>query len=220
MAQIRHYPARTHVEFKVKANQIRMFKDRGIPVPESEQIFLDQWEADEEIITNQTVGINLDYIYFKPDTNERFFVIYISETVGKGKAITEEEMFQYVPMGSIIQSDHLLIVSPPLSAKKRKIASQITPDLNLELWLWDDLLINVPKHHLNPVVKIIDDPTEIDLIIRTATKQECLPAMYDSDPIARWYKLPVGTIVLWLRPYENFKHELPYYRIVKHRPLV
>ena len=97
--------------------------------------------------------------------------------------------------------EHLVLSPTKLSPQAKK------ERLDAELFLFDELLIDIPRHELVVPHKVVSE-ADVKSVLGTALKTSDLPVMLRSDAMARWYNWPIGTLVFIDNP------EVPSYRIV------
>lgn len=89
-----------------------------------------------------------------------------------------------------------------------KLSPQAKKDpLNAELFLFDDLLIDLPRHELVVPHRVVSE-AHVRAALGLAVNVKDLPVLLKTDAVARWYGWPVGTLVYVENP------EVPTYRIV------
>jgi DNA-directed RNA polymerase subunit H (RpoH/RPB5) len=76
-----------------------------------------------------------------------------------------------------------------------------------ELFLFDDLLIDLPRHELVPRHVVVSEDY-VKKVLGSALRLQDLPVLPRTDPIARWYAFPEGAIVFVNNPM------MPTFRIV------
>ena len=76
----------------------------------------------------------------------------------------------------------------------------------MEFFCARELVYNVTKHHLVPPHEVVPEPPE-------GTTRDTLPKMLETDPVARYYAWPVGTVVRVVRRFGGCE-PIPYFRVV------
>jgi DNA-directed RNA polymerase subunit H (RpoH/RPB5) len=100
---------------------------------------------------------------------------------------------------------HMVLCPAKLSFQARKEAGALRAH---EFWLFDDLLIDLPRHELVLPHKVISEEA-LKAYLGPTIRAEDLPVLPKDDPMARWLGLAVGTIVFLDRP------DMPSFRVVK-----
>jgi len=101
-----------------------------------------------------------------------------------------------------LQNDHIVLSPNKLSPQAKKETIQA------EVFLFDDLLIDLPRHNLVLPHRVIDRKTAKEILGPTI-RLEDLPILELADPIARWYKFAPGSVIFIDNPV------MPCWRIVK-----
>jgi len=70
---------------------------------------------------------------------------------------------------------------------------------NIDLFLFDELLIDLPRHEL-VVPHTIVTPDHVKDCLGTRMNPSDLPVLSQSDPVAKWFRFPKGTIVKVCNP--------------------
>lgn len=96
---------------------------------------------------------------------------------------------------------HIVLAPNKLSPQAKK------ESLTAEIFLFDDLMIDLPRHEL-VLPHVVVSESEVKAHLGAAIRVADLPQLPTSDPIARWFGFPVGTLVRVDNP------TMPAYRIV------
>jgi len=94
--------------------------------------------------------------------------------------------------------DHNIVISPnKLSPQARKEMPKWA-----ELFLFDDLLIDLPRHILSVKHSVVTLQQARAVLGQTLSASD-LPLLLQSDPMVRWHNWPVGSIVFLKNPVMN-----------------
>jgi len=105
-------------------------------------------------------------------------------------------------IGASTCKNHIVLSPNKLSPQAKK------EPLDAELFLFDDLLIDLPRHNLVLHHKVVDAKTAKELLGPTIRLDD-LPILELTDPVTRWYKFQKDSVVFIDNPV------MPCWRIVK-----
>lgn len=157
---------------------------------------------------------------FKPDYEKYHPII---EFVGSNSIEDIYIFFSENKLNKVIIKDYISLICSTnikhviilyhsnITSSAKGIINQIT-DINIELFLFKELRINITKHRLVPLHEKVTDPQ----ILATFNKKykTKLPILLKSDPIARFYNFTRGDVIKITR-YINTPNKYILYRIVR-----
>lgn len=173
-------PEHINVLARIKKNQVLMFQDRGYTLPPSEQTWLamDHAQATARLSSAEDPKSILDVVYEVPKLS-----VYYATFLGRfGKKEVE----------SIIVSRHRLFLvthTRPTTDVWEALGS------NLEAWTYAQLAVNPTKHFLAQRHTALTPEEKRTFLATSKIDPQCLPMIYVSDPVARWYGFRVGQIL-------------------------
>ncbi|KAJ2905433.1 DNA-directed RNA polymerasesI/II/III subunit RPABC1 [Zalerion maritima] len=97
----------------------------------------------------------------------------------------------------------ILVSHLPISAAARKMISATQSFTNVEVFLEDDLLINITHHTLVPKHILLSRDEKIALLKRYRLKETQLPRILVKDPVAAYLGLKKGNVVKIIRKSET-----------------
>jgi DNA-directed RNA polymerase I, II, and III subunit RPABC1 len=86
---------------------------------------------------------------------------------------------------------------------RRGVIAEISGRLIVECFTESELLVNITKHVLVPEHRILSAEEKDTLLKRYKVKENQLPRIQHSDPVARYYGLQRGQVVRIVRPSET-----------------
>lgn len=86
---------------------------------------------------------------------------------------------------------------------RRGVIAEISGKLIVECFTESELLVNITKHQLVPEHRILSPEEKATLLQRYKVKENQLPRIQHSDPVARYYGLQRGEVVRIVRPSET-----------------
>lgn len=96
-----------------------------------------------------------------------------------------------------------------------KVGQQIAKNYpNTEIFLEEDLMINIIDHEIIPTHEVLSPEETETFFQKFNVTKKGMPKMFTTDPIAKYYNMPVGAICRIIRPSER-SGEYVTYRIVK-----
>jgi DNA-directed RNA polymerase I, II, and III subunit RPABC1 len=107
----------------------------------------------------------------------------------------------------------ILIMQVKLTSMAKKFLNEMASTSILEEFLENELLVNITEHVLVPKHVVLSDEEKKQLLARYKLKDNQLPRILITDPIARFYGLGRGQVVKITRPSETAGRYVTY-RIV------
>jgi DNA-directed RNA polymerase I, II, and III subunit RPABC1 len=112
---------------------------------------------------------------------------------------------------------HLLLGSleglTPFAAKELKDIEAQSGELSVEIFRKAELSFGVPHHILVPPHQLLTSVERKALLERLGCRSNALPKLKDSDPVARYYRYPLGSVIRIDRKIGTLECE-PYFRVV------
>jgi DNA-directed RNA polymerase I, II, and III subunit RPABC1 len=108
---------------------------------------------------------------------------------------------------------HNIVIVKELSKKADQVIKSNYP--NTEIFLEEDMLINIVDHDLVPKHEILTKE-EIDTFYEKYNcKKRNMPKILTSDPVARYYNMKIGDICRIIRPSETSGYTVTYRLVIK-----
>lgn len=189
--------------WRVRKTVFQMLNDRGFQVAdryleESKEQFEQYWK---EILAR---GGNRNELVIlvgrKSDPNDQVIVFFPDENkpVGvKPIRVLAEKMEEKK------LSHAILVVQQKLTAFARTAVQEMSPKFEIEVFHQSELIVNVTKHVLVPEHVPLSAADKMSLLDRYKVKENQLPRIQQTDPVARYFGLKKGQVVKITRPSET-----------------
>ena len=80
----------------------------------------------------------------------------------------------------------------------------------IEAFKEDDFLVNITKHELAPMYKVLSYQEKKQLVVDLHTSETLFPRIQFSDPVARWYGMKRGDVLQVVRKSETTGEAVSY----------
>lgn len=107
----------------------------------------------------------------------------------------------------------IIILSGKFSAFARDLLKDLGPDIIVETFRQEELLVDITEHELVPEHQLLDEGQKAALLGRYSLRENQLPRIQQNDPVARYYGLRPGDVVKIVRKSETAGRYVTY-RIV------
>ncbi|EER18414.1 DNA-directed RNA polymerases II 24 kDa polypeptide, putative [Perkinsus marinus ATCC 50983] len=189
--------------WRVRKTIFELLQDRGYVVAqkylnETKESFAQQWNEIQErkggrhdliILVSKQDDPSDQLIVFFPDENKRVGVKPIRTLALK----MEEQRL----------SRAILVVQQPLTAFAKTAIQEASPQMEIEVFNESELVVNITHHELVPEHKPLTPEEKRLLLERYKVKENQLPRIQSSDPVARYYGLKKGQVMKIIRPSET-----------------
>ncbi|CAJ2636781.1 DNA-directed RNA polymerases II and IV subunit 5A-like [Trifolium pratense] len=196
--------------YKIRRTILQMLADRNYSVSDTELSMSRKDFKSEfgEHFRREQLEIQKTH---KDDPSERVCVFFFDEAklgVGVVKSITNR-------MGTENFTRGILVCQKPFSPQAKTAVATFNnfSASRLEVFLEADLIVNITKHEKVPEHQVLTNAEKKALLKRYTVKEEQLPKILITDPIARYYGLSRGQVVRIIRPSETAGRYITY-RIV------
>lgn len=116
--------------------------------------------------------------------------------------IKQAKAFVFRVKEANMASGLLVCLNPPSSACMKAFAG-VERELNIEIFLEEQLLVNITKHELVPKHILLSKEEKKRLLQRYRLKESQLPRIQKDDPVARYLGLKKGNVVKIVRKSET-----------------
>ncbi|KAJ1922721.1 DNA-directed RNA polymerases II 24 kDa polypeptide (RNA polymerase II subunit 5) [Tieghemiomyces parasiticus] len=193
--------------WKVSRTVYQMLNDRGFLVGQSEltmdlDTFRERYARGGKVDRNSLVFL----VKRRDDPTDQILAFFPEETslgVGPIRKYCERMVSQLV-------SRCLIIYPKNLTPAAVKAIDQVREKYHIEFFHESELLVNITHHRLVPQHKILTAEEKRTLLQRYRLKETQLPRIQHSDPVARYYGLKRGQVVMISRASETAGRYITY----------
>lgn len=192
--------------FRVRRTVLELLSDRGYAVLNSEEDLLqprDVFEA--EFSTHNYNRESLTLLRQKrDDATDQIYVFFPDEQRNKLLGVKPiSERAERMERDSVRSA--IIILQTGLTPYAKSAVEKLSAGARyrMEVFLENELIVNITKHVLVPKHVVLSDEEKRKLLQRYKLKESQLPRIQKSDPIARYYGLSHGTVVKITRPSET-----------------
>jgi len=189
--------------FRVRRTTCQMLKARGYLVDDSDagltfEEFCERFkDPEKEVVLRDERMILRTCLISDPD-NEIFAFFPDDEKVGR------ETVEKYkVQMEKEGVKRAILVLKKDCSSMARTHIAKQLPAYDIEVFLDNELFVNITEHELVPKHEPLDDAQKKQLLDGYRLKPEQLPRILRHDAVARFYGLRKGHVVKITRPSET-----------------
>ena len=189
--------------WRVRKTVFQMLADRGYHVAEkyleeSKEQFEQYWR---EILSRGGNRNELVILVTKrSDPNDQVIVFFPDENKPVGvkpiRVLTEK-------MEERKLSHAILVVQQKLTAFARTAIQEMSPKFEIEVFHESELIVNVTKHVPVPEHVPLTNEEKKSLLERYKVKENQLPRIQQTDPVARYFGMKKGQVVKITRPSET-----------------
>jgi DNA-directed RNA polymerase subunit H (RpoH/RPB5) len=192
--------------FKVRKTILEMINDRGIHVPDIENITFEEF-------TIKYNNKNLDIYIENEIDNKKIYVHFHNEIKNFSKNDLKSLMQKLINEYEDEEINLILLL-------KEKENSAVTKELekdvykNVEIFLKKNMMFNITHHQYVPKHIILTKEEEDEFLEKYNTTRKKLPKMPSIDPVAKYYGMKVNQICKIIRISPEVG-EYVYYRLVR-----
>ena len=192
--------------YKVRQTILEMINDRGITIPESENISFEEFEIKYN-------NKNLD-IYINDELiNKKIYVYFHNEIKNYSKSDLKNIMQK---ISNQYEDSNIGLILLLRDKENSAITKELNKDLykNVEVFLRKNMIFNITKHDYVPKHILLTKEEEKELLEKYNTTKGKLPKISKTDPISKYYGMKTDQICKIIRKSPEVG-EYVYYRLVR-----
>ena len=192
--------------YKVRQTILEMINDRGITIPESENISFEEFEIKYN-------NKNLD-IYINDELiNKKIYVYFHNEIKNYSKSDLKNIMQK---ISNQYEDSNIGLILLLRDKENSAITKELNKDLykNVEIFLRKNMIFNITKHDYVPKHILLTKEEEKELLEKYNTTKGKLPKISKTDPISKYYGMKTDQICKIIRKSPEVG-EYVYYRLVR-----
>lgn len=192
--------------FRVRRTVLELLSDRGYAVLNTDEDLNQsrvQFEADLAAKNFNRESLTL-LRQHKERPDDQMYVFFPDETRGKPLGVRPiSEKAERMERDNVRRA--IIILQSGLTPQAKGAVEKLSAGdrAKIEVFLENELLVNITKHVLVPKHEVISEDAKKALLKRYRLKESQLPRIQKSDPIARYYGLSHGQVVKITRPSET-----------------
>lgn len=192
--------------FKVRKTVLEMISDRGIYVPDTENITFEQ-------LSVKFNNNNLDIFIDDETKNIKVYIHFHNEIKNFSKADLKNIMTNII---SKYNDPNIMLILVLKEKENSAVSKELLKDTykNVEVFLRKNLVFNITHHVLVPKHSILTKEEEKELLDKYYTTKGKLPKLARTDPIAKYYGMKPEQVCKIIRKSPEVG-EYIYYRLVR-----
>ena len=178
--------------YKVYKTLNKMMDDRGYITTDIKNY--EDWLKDVEKLDS------MGGIYSKKnDKNKKLYYLYIPT-----EKINADCIKTFIgKMKDASAESGIIIVSGKMSQQAKQKIIDISSDLSIDIFTINDLVVNITEHELVPKHILLSNKDKEELLKRYKIKENQLPKILTTDPVAKYLGLKKGDVVKIIRKSET-----------------
>ena len=97
----------------------------------------------------------------------------------------------------------IIVIKQSITPSAAKVCASMAPKYILEQFTEAELVVNITEHKLVPKHIVLSEEEKKELLLKYHLKENQLPRILITDPVARYYGLRRGQVVKIVRPSET-----------------
>uniref|UniRef100_A0A914I5T1 DNA-directed RNA polymerases I, II, and III subunit RPABC1 n=1 Tax=Globodera rostochiensis TaxID=31243 RepID=A0A914I5T1_GLORO len=202
--------AETFKLWRVRKTVMQMCHDRGYLVTQDElDQTLDQFKdqfGDRPSERRPGRGELTILVAHNDDPTDQMYVFFPDDPKIGIKTI--KQICQQMQEQNITRA--IIVVQNGMTPSAKQAIVDMAPKYVLEHFLEAELMINITEHELVPEHVVMNNEEKAELLARYKLKENQLPRIQVSDPVARYFGLKRGQVVKIIRPSETAGRYITY----------
>jgi len=185
--------------FRVYKTLNKMMEDRGFNVDATlKEITFSDW------LTKNNNRTTLNGIYYKKDINNSDAIVRLYFEYLEGFKISANDIgIFFTNMKEAKADSGIIIISGQLTSQAKQKLIDINYELQVECFNISELMVNITEHSYVPKHVLLNDEDKKLLLKRYKVKENQLPKILITDPVARYLGLRRGNVVKIIRDSET-----------------
>ena len=177
----------------------KMMEDRGYIVEESQkELTFSDW------VKNNNNRTTLNGIFYKKDQNNPDIIIRLYFEYLEGLKISANDISLFFTNMKDAKADTgIIIISGTLTSQAKQKMADINYELQIECFNISELMVNITEHSYVPKHILLNDEEKSQLLKRYKIKENQLPKILRTDPVAKYLGLKKGDVVKIIRDSET-----------------
>ena len=190
--------------FKVWKTLKKMMEVRGYE-KDNEKIDYDEW------ISKIRAKKIMEGVFSKKDENDPNKKIRLYYQYFPGQKINTDNINEYLKlMRAASINSGIIIISGKLSQQAKQKVQEINKELQVEIFSVNELVVDITEHELVPKHILLSKEEKDHLLKRYRIKENQLPKILVTDPVARFLGLKRGDVVKIIRVSETAGRYITY----------
>lgn len=192
--------------FRVRRTVLELLADRGFAVLETDDDLNMPREAFESHFS--AASFNRESLTMlrqkQDDASDQIYVFFPDEARNKALGVKPiSDKAERMERDGVNRA--IIILQTGLTPYAKQAVEKLSAGdrFRMEVFLENELLVNITRHQLVPRHQVLSDEEKKNLLRRYKLKESQLPRIQKTDPIARYYGLTPGTVVKITRPSET-----------------
>jgi DNA-directed RNA polymerase I, II, and III subunit RPABC1 len=151
---------------------------------------------------NPSVAMLQTYASLKPNTPPDCGPIWVEFLSDQSIGVKQAKAFVHKVKDDNFHTGIMVCINAPTAASLKSFAA-VEKEVTVEIFLEENLLVNITQHELVPKHILLSKVEKKALLARYRLKESQLPRIQKDDPVARYFGLKKGNVVKIIRRSET-----------------